>query len=202
MAPGCVALYQFSTDYHPVGAAPSVYSIAGVTYVALASGGYADNSTAAGSGSTLTWSPTTTTQYLISVAVTSAATSTPLSATTAGGKIAIASSLGAGNRANAQAQVSGDEIFLTTDTLNVSDTTAYGTGATNTGKVVRIALATGTTTSTTDVAGGAGSVDVKSGAAYVASGKSTRTVTAGTATGTAVETTPEFSAERILWLGN
>ena len=202
VAPGCVALYQFSTDYHPVGAAPSVYSIAGVTYVALASGGYADNSTAAGSGSTLTWSPTTTTQYLISVAVSSAATSTPLSATTAGGKIAIASSLGAGNRANAQAQVSGDEIFLTTDTLNVSDTTAYGTGATNTGKVVRIALATGTTTSTTDVAGGAGSVDVKSGAAYVASGKSTRTVTAGTATGTAVETTPEFSAERILWLGN
>ena len=89
--------------------------------MALASGGYADNSTAAGSGSTLTWSPTTTIQYSISIAVSSRA---------------------------------------------------------------------------------AGSVDVKSGAAYVASGKSTRTVTAGTATGTAVETTPEFSAERILWLGN
>ncbi len=202
VAPGCVALYQVSTDYHPGGAPPSVYSIGGVTYASLASGGYADNSTAAGSGSTLSWSPTTTTQYLISISVSSAATSTPLSATTAGGKIAIASSLGAGNRANAQAQVSGDEIFVTTDSLNVGDTTAYGTGTTDTGKVIRIALATGNTTSTTDVAGGAGSVDVKSGAAYIASGKSTRTVTAGTATGTAVEKAPAFSAERILWLGN
>ncbi|HEU5055033.1 MAG TPA: hypothetical protein VFU21_00850 [Kofleriaceae bacterium] len=202
VAPACVALYQFATDYHPVGAAPTVYTRGGVTYVAVASGGYADNTTAAGAGSNLPWSPTTTSQYLISISVSTSATSTPLSATVAGGPIAIASNLGAGNRVGSQAQVSGDEIFLTTDTLNVGDTTAYGTGASDTGKIFRIALATGSTTSSTDVAGGAGSVDVSAGAAYIASGKSTRTVTAGTAPGAAVETAPEFSAERILWLGN
>ena len=199
-APACVALYQFATDYHPVGAPPTIYSRGGVIHVAVASGGYADNTTAAGAGSDLPWSPTTTSQYLISISVSSTSSTAPLSATVAGGKIAIASNLGAGNRVGSQAQVSGDEIFLTTDTLNVGDRTAYGTGTSDTGKVIRVALATGSTTSSTDVAGGAGSVDVSGGAAYIASGKATRTVSAGTAPGAAAESAPEFTAQRILWL--
>jgi hypothetical protein len=200
VAPACVALYQFATDYHPVGAAPTIYARGGVTYAAIASGGYADNTTAAGASSDLPWSPTTTIQYLIAISVSATSSTAPLSATTASGKIAIASNLGAGNRTGSQAQVAGDEIFVTTDTLNVGDRTAYGTGTSNTGKVFRIALATGSATSTTDVAGGAGSVDVKSGAAYIASGKSTRTITAGTASGSAAETIQDFSAQRILWV--
>jgi hypothetical protein len=133
---------------------------------------------------------------LIAISVATGAPPTP-SGHHGGGKIAVASDLGVGNRANAQAQVSGDEIFVTTDSLNVSDTTAYGTGTGNTGKVIRIALATGSTTSSTDVAGGAGSVDVKDGAAYIASGKSTQTVTAGTAPGPRPERRPSSAAHPV-----
>jgi type IV pilus assembly protein PilY1 len=200
LAPACVALYQFTTDHHPIGAAPTIYSDGLATHVAVGSGSYADNSSNSGTGTTLAWSPATTSQYLIGISLASAPATTPLTATTPSGLVRIASDLGAGVRVNAQAQVSGDEIFLTTESLNANDITAYGVGATDTGKVLRIALATGTTTSSTDVAGGAGAVDVSGGAAYIASGKSTRTVTSGTSAGVTVEKTPEVTIDRLLWL--
>jgi hypothetical protein len=199
VAPACQALYQFSTDYHPIGAQPSVFSDGARCFVAIVSGGYADNSSASGSGTTLVWSPSTTNQYLIAVSLTTPATSVPLTSTSIGANIVLATNLGAGNRASSAATISGDEIFVTTDSQNINDTAAYGTGAAS-GTVVRIALVGGATRSSTTVAGGAGSVDAVAGTAYIASGRSTRSLAADAASGTTAEVQTPVRVERRMWL--
>ncbi len=201
VASACKALYQFSSDYHPIGAPPTVYSDGVGQYVAVASGGYADDLGASGTGTSLTWSPSSTHQYLVSISLMSAPTSTPLSSTSSGGLIHLATDLGAGNRVYSQAQVSGDEIFVTTDSASVNDFSSYGTDTSSSGQVVRVSLDTGTVSSSIVVVGGAGSVDVSSGSAYVASGNATQTATSGTASGTRVElddTAPP--PRRAVWL--
>ncbi len=203
VASACKALYQFSSDYHPIGAPPTIFSDGVGEYVVVASGGYADDAGASGTGTALTWSPATTHQYLISISLLTTPTSTPLSSTSAGGLIHVATDLGAGNRVYSQVQVAGNDVFVTTDSASINDLSSYGTGDTSSGKVIRIGLDTGTLASTVVVVGGAGSVDVSSGSAYVASGNSTQTATTGTASGTRVELdSTTASPVRAVWISN
>jgi len=39
---GANPLFRFSTDYHPIGAVPAIYSNGGAQYAVVVSGGYAD----------------------------------------------------------------------------------------------------------------------------------------------------------------
>ncbi len=55
-------LFRFSTDNHPIGAKPAIFTKGGYQYAVISSGGYVDTYP-----SDTTWSPTGTTQYVMAI---------------------------------------------------------------------------------------------------------------------------------------
>jgi hypothetical protein len=166
---GSVPLFSFSTDFHPVGAPLAVYrdSSTGDFRAIVVSGGYVDTP--------LTWSPTSESQYVVSVSLKTPQALAPLDESTVVSKgLGYVTTLPPGQRAFAQAVISGNELFVVTDPDDVNAAT-YGTAATS-GTLLRYSLSGLALKGTQALETGAASVDV-SGSTVYATGDATATRT-------------------------
>ncbi len=166
---GTDPIFHFNDDFHPIGNAPTIYTdlTTGLPYAVVASGGYADPISPQ-------WAPVTETQYVVSFALKPS--SVPVKETTGGLDNPFTIDLGVGNRVFAQAVVSGNELFVVTDTGDVNAAN-YGATGSPTGTLQRISLSTGSTVGTgTSIAGGGSAVDAKGGMVHVGSGNATKKV--------------------------
>jgi hypothetical protein len=200
-----VPLVRFTSDHHPVGAAPTIYQniTSSRLYAIALSGGYVDPI-----GST--WSPAGTTHYMVSAAIEASTSNAPITeSSSANADRAFVQSLGVDNRGTAQAVVSGDEVFVVTDSSDFNDASTYG--ATATGALRRFRLDTGSQLGTSVViAGGGSSIDVTAaGDVHIGSGQSAQKVAAGdtgggifNAIGRLIEQDSVAELRRVLWLTN
>lgn len=161
---GTDPLFQFSADLKPFGAAPALFSN-GQLYAVAASGGYLDYDT----NTEPLWTSSAVTQQAVAVALNTAAADVPLTegSTPSNNGLRFVYDFAAGQLNYSQAQVIGDQIFLTTDSTDVNATT-YGTGG-NTGTLHRIDLQ-GANAATVAIMGGAASVGRQGTTTYAASG--------------------------------
>src|SRR5262249_6070856 len=138
----------------------------GQVYAVAASGGYVDYDT----NTNALWTSSSTMQQAVAVAINTPVASAPLDEddTLSANGLKFTYDLGTGQLNYSQAQVVGDQIFLTTDNTDVNAST-YGTGG-NTGKVHVMDLSGGNT-STVVVMGGAASVGRSGTTIYAASGE-------------------------------
>ena len=155
--------FSFSSDYHPIGAPPAIYSNGGQQYAAFVSGGYADLSDS-------TWG--TATQELVSVRISDA-------------HLGFEVALTAGERGYAQAHVVGTQVFVTTDTADINAAT-YGAGTT--GHVYGYDLAGSSLGAPMTIISGAGSLAHLGTTLYASAGSAQQQLSsaANTATGPSV----------------
>jgi hypothetical protein len=194
---GTTPLFRFSQDMMPIGAPLSLYSFGGQPYALAVSGGYADQTAAA------QWVSGTQSAVAISLATPASPappTTLPLTETSGAPYVPIKIDFAAGEKAFAQAQVVGDQIFFVTDSADVNSDT-YGTNNTNTGKVYQVGVGSTTVINTTTTRGGAGSVGVSGTNVYASSSDKTQQLANG-ASGNAGEVinTPAPNVSRRLWL--
>jgi hypothetical protein len=129
-------IFRFSTDLHPIGAAPAIYfdQTTGRYTAVVVSGSYADPVAA-------TWVSTSADQFAVGVVVDPAATNVPmdeLAGSDFGADRAFALNLGSGSLVTAQAVVSGNELFIVADKTDVNLIT-YG-DVPDTGTITRVGL--------------------------------------------------------------
>jgi hypothetical protein len=182
-------LFSYSTNKHPIGAPPAIYSNGGVQYAAFATGGYADPTSTA-------W--TTSGQRILAVKLsytgatldeTAGTTNIPINQAFSGNA--------ASDKGYAQILVVGGQLFVTSDSSDVNLST-YGTSGSVTGHLTTINIGGGTTTvvDMTPVANGAGSVVNNSTDVYGAY----KLATSNGSTGTSVDLTSTAKVTRNLWL--
>lgn len=169
-------LFSFSTDYHPIGAKPAIYSNGNELFAVVSSGGYVDTTGTTG------WGTYAASHYMVAIGLNTDTTAVTLDENSPAADVPLKLTFGGGERAHAQARIVGDEIFVTTDTQNVNAAN-FGTASGNTGKVYRINLATGQQGTTVVVAQGASSV-VNSGTTLFTSSGSKRQQVSTPAAGT------------------
>ncbi len=199
---GTSPLFQFETDYHPIGAPVSIYRDEEDQQLRaiIVSGGFADLE----APTSTSWAPDAVMQYAISFPIeTSAAPITDEEVRTNG--LGLYIELGAGNRAFSQAVIVGNQIFITTDSSDVNSA-LFGSGAA-TGLLHQIDVTggfSGATVSSSVIASGAASVDVSRGtnAVYTGGGNGVRkgVISSPFATGTGTEASASSTARRFLWL--
>lgn len=148
-------LFSFTTNRHPFGSPPAIYSRNGTLYAATASGGYTDP---------VSTSWTSTTQYLIGVKLSYRSSTTLTEATTASatGPVGINTALTSGDRTFSQALVVGTQLFLTSDSSDINLAT-YGTSTAQTGRLTTFDITTGGTPTTAVITSGATSLAYSSG---------------------------------------
>lgn len=192
---GALPLFRFTGDYHPIGAAPTIYRDPGAATgwnAIVVSGGYADPI-----GSSWAWSPDVIPQYAVSVPLEAPG---PVVTESSGATFVI--TLASGQRGVAQAVVAGGELFITTETEDVNST-SYGLIG-GTGTVSQYSLTGGSFVASYTVSGGAGSVDVNqnTGTIYAGAGQGATKITPGSFddTGTSAELNPQADSSRQLWL--
>ena len=186
-------LFQYSTDYHPLGSAPTIYASGSTQYAVLVPGGFADpNDT--------TWGPGGVVQQVVSVSLGTPNGDATLTEASGAPDVPFKFNLGAGEKSYSQAIVIGGQLFITTDSSDVNNNATFGAGG-NTGKVYAYTIAAGTTT-TTAVSGGASSVANNGTEVYLGSSNGQqRLATDATSTvGTAVDSQGAQRVSRLLWL--
>jgi hypothetical protein len=181
-------LFRFSTNKHPIGALPAIYSDGSSQYAVFGSGGYADPLLAA-------WSAGT--QSLISIKLTAAG---PYPIAETSNKLAFKQDLAAGQKTFGQVLVVGGEVFVTTDTSDVNLST-YGNLAA-TGSAIAYNLSTQTASTAVVVRGGAASLVNLGTTLYNSSGDQQQELATDAlgATGATVDTQTQPKLERKLWL--
>ncbi|MGE0871663.1 MAG: hypothetical protein AB7P03_24100 [Kofleriaceae bacterium] len=190
---GTSPLFRFTSDFHPFGAAPTLYSNGNELFAVAGTGGYADPNDSS-------WASTVT-QYVIAVSLSTPIGNTPLNQSSGTPYVPFVFALAAGEKSYSQALVVGGELFFTTDTADVNDA-AYGTNGSATGSSYRLSLATGATAGTTVViAGGAGGL-ANSGTSLFSSTKNAaqRISDAAGTQGNAVNDQGVAELSRRLWL--
>jgi hypothetical protein len=188
-------LFTFATDYHPVGAPPTVYYKNGQLALAITSGGYVDPIDTS-------WAPAAQHQYVVSFSIAPTASAVPIADTGTNTFRHFTVDLGAGQRVYGQAVVSGNDLFVVSDTADVNDP-LYNLIATNTARLSRISLATGATASTAVILQGAAAVDVQGGVAYTGNGASSQKMDYSASydpTGKSTELGAVAKAFRQLWI--
>ncbi|MFN0248199.1 MAG: hypothetical protein ACKV2T_15010 [Kofleriaceae bacterium] len=190
-------LFQFTADLKPFGAAPALFS-SGQIYAVIASGGYLDYDTDAEP----LWTSSSTMQQAVAVAIDTPPASVVLDETTtpSANGLRFVYDLTAGQLGYSQAQVIGDQIFLTTDSTDVN-ATSYGTGG-DTGRLHRIDLA-GANPSVVAIMGGAASVGRSNTTVYAASGDKAQQVSLSAASADPTEGInggAQSKVTRRLWL--
>jgi hypothetical protein len=190
---GSNALFRFSDDKKPFGSPLSIYSNDGKTLFTVgASGGYFDPFALS------QWAGDS--QQVVAMQVGTAQADTPLTqSSTVPTKLAWKIDLAAGDKAFAQAVIVGDQLFVTTDSTDVNSTTFGGTAS---GKLYRMDLANGGTSSSVVISGGAGSIASNGTTLYASSGKSVAQIStaARTAVSAATNVNPLQSLARVIWL--
>jgi hypothetical protein len=186
-------LFSFTTNKKPIGAVPAIFAktAGGVQYAAVTSGGYDDP---------LATSWSSGTQMVVAVKL---AATTPMNETATACQtcdLLVKQSLGSGERGFGRALVVGTQLFVTTETADANLTTFGASGAT-TGHVLAIDLTGNTSTSTSTVRGGIGSVAL-SGTTLISSDSDQQgklTITAAT-TGAKVDFGVVPKLARLLWV--
>lgn len=195
-----IPLFRFSTDYHPIGTKPAVYSKSGTQYAVVTTGGYVEqypNDTS--------WTAPGVTNYALSISLNTPLANAPLNEGSVAPNIGFKFALGTGEKGIAQATVIGNQVFITTDTANTNDNTdpgAYGTGGAS-GRVYRYDFGTNTQGPTVLVQGGASSVANSGNAVF--SGASDQQQRLGTDAscfncGTSLDAAQAMQVSRKLWL--
>lgn len=207
--------YNASTDKHPIGAPPAIYSDGTTQYAAFVAGGYADQTNAA-----TTWSQGT---HSLAVVKVSASSAPVLDSATAcrSCDLRILKNLDAGTRAYAQPTVVGNQLFAVSDAADVNSV-SYGSTGTATGHVLTVNGLDGnesfSTYGTSTVYGGASSVTaaVINGSIVIIGSSSDKQVKLGTAAttgtgagigaassaqgnGTTVDLDAAVKVRRLLW---
>lgn len=185
-------LFAFSTNKHPIGAVPAIYSSGGKQYAVFASGGYADPTATS-------W--TTSSQYLIAASLRSTGATIDETATAcATCALAVNTALTSGDKGFSQALVVGSQVFVTTDSADVNQL-AYGT-SNNTGHAMAVNL--GATPGTTTVVVDAGASSLVNSKTMLYNSTSTQQelldLTASSTTGPAVDFAASPKLTRMLWL--
>jgi hypothetical protein len=155
---GTWPLFEFATDFHPIGAPPTIFRdrTTGQLHAAVVSGGYVDPISTS-------WSPAQYHQYAVAVALEAA--TTPVRDTGVSASRLWSIDLGAGQRAFGQAVVDGNEIYVVTDRVDVNDS-LYGAEP-DTGQLTRLSLTDGRPISSpVALRSGAASVDARAGVVH------------------------------------
>lgn len=181
---------------HPFGAPPAIYAKSSnplTQYAVLVSGGYDDPTATA-------W--TQNVQYLIGAKLNStAATVTQTTAASTSGPLSFNQTITAGDKGFSQALVVGNNIFVTSDSADVSSAT-YGSGS-QSGHLMTLNTSTGGVVVTTS-GSGAGSLASNGSPAtlYGSAGTQQSVITTGVVTtgGGTVDTAQTPKITRNLWL--
>lgn len=190
---GTNPLFRFTSDFNPVGVPPALFSEGGIQHAIVGTGSFNDLTGDSWHGNA--------TQYAVAVSLNTPTADAPLNQGSGTPNVRFVLTFGAGERAQAQALVVGEEIFITTDSTNPNSAN-YGVSSTNTGKVYRVGTATGASTGATVVVrGGAGSA-VANGANVMVGGASQGAAvgTALSTNGAAVDSASTAKVARKLWL--
>jgi hypothetical protein len=184
-------LFSFTTNKHPIGAPPAIYSNGSQQYAVFASGGYTDH------GGAAAWRSVT--QYVIATKLDSTSTTpanetaTPCSTCAVSFKVTTT-----GQYAFSQVLVVGSQLFVATDSTDVNASSYGGTADTGTVRTVDLV----TQTSTTAVLNTGGSALAASGTTLVSSSgqkQQQATSTTGT-TGASVDIFAAALVSRLLYL--
>ena len=185
-------LFSFTTNKHPIGAPPAIYSDGTNQFAAFASGGYADPTSTA-------W--TTTGQRIIAVKL--AYTGATLDETSTGANVPINqafSGAAASDKSYAQVLIVGTQLFVTSDSSDVNLST-YGTSGAVTGHLTTVDITGGaasTVVAMTPVANGAGSVVNDTSTTNVYGAYKLTTTNGSTGTGTDLKA--PATLKRNVWL--
>jgi type IV pilus assembly protein PilY1 len=208
--------YAASSDKHPIGAPPAIYSDGTTQYAAFVAGGYADQADAA-----TTWSSGTHSLAVVKVN----ASSYPVldsASTCVTCNLRVFRNLDAGTKAYAQPTIVGNQLFAVSDASDVNSVT-YGTTGTPTGHILAVNGLDGnesfTSYGTNSVYGGASSVTATTinGSIVIIGSSSDKQVKLGTAAttgtgsgigaasraqgpGTTVDLDASVKVRRLLWL--
>jgi hypothetical protein len=194
---GSTPLFRMSADMKPFGASLALYSLGGQPFAVGVTGGYVDQTAAT------QWSSGT--QSAVAVSLTTPTSpappaTLPLTENSGAPYVPVKIDFAAGEKAFAQAQVVGDQIFFTTDTADVNSDT-YGTNNTNTGKVYQAAVGSSTVITTTTTRGGASYVGVSGNNVYTSgSDKTAQLGVSSSGNAGEVINTPAPQVSRRLWL--
>jgi hypothetical protein len=196
-----VPLFSFSTDFHPIGAQPALYSNNNQLFAVFTSGGYADNSDTS-------WNHSgTASQYLVAVNLSTPTGSATLHETSGTTYVPLASTLAAGQNGYAQVLIAGGQLFVTTDSADVNATGSYGITGGPTGQAYGYSIASaGSVVAYGSVTGGAGGLATASSGGtnniYASSSNQQQMVANAnvTTTGTSVNTLASAQLARNLWL--
>jgi hypothetical protein len=208
--------YNASTDKHPIGAPPAIYSDGTTQYAAFVAGGYADQADGA-----TTWSQGTHSLAVVKIDASAAPVlDTATSCTSC--DLRVLRAMDAGTKAYAQPTVVGNQLFAVSDAADVNSV-SYGTTATATGHVLAVNGLDGNETfnnySTSAVYSGASSITATTinGTLVIIGGSSDKQVKLGTAAttgsgsgigaasgaqgpGTGVDLDASVKVRRLLWL--
>jgi hypothetical protein len=187
-------LFKFTTDYHPIGAVPAIYSNGNAQFAVIATGGYADPVDS-------NWHGTPNAQqYALAIALNAPNASVPLNETSGTPNIPFKINLGPGENAYSQPTVVGTQVFVTTDTADVN-ASSYGT-VSPTGHVYGYDYMSNTASPTLVVAGGASSVANAGTNLYASSSNEQQQLMTGATTtvGPKVNSMSTAQMVRKLWL--
>ncbi|HEY1557644.1 MAG TPA: hypothetical protein VGF94_22585 [Kofleriaceae bacterium] len=187
---GSTPMFQFASNKHPIGVAPTLYSDGTHQYAVFTSGGYVDPLAT-------TW--TSGSQYLISIKLSTTSLVTDAASACGTCALAVKQALIAGDNGYAQALIVGTQLLAVSDSSNVNLST-YGTGG-NTGHVTTVSL-TGQGSPTTVVAlGGASSLAHSGTTVFMSTGEQQQQLaSASTATGPKVALSTTMSVSRSLFV--
>ncbi|MCB9562608.1 MAG: hypothetical protein H6708_19575 [Kofleriaceae bacterium] len=196
-----VPLFQFTEDFHPVGASVSLYRDDQSELKALiVTGGFADPFAPSGS----VWAPDDVHQYAVGFPLAPDASAVPIDQNDVQNEdLGVFIDFGAGQRAFSPAVIAGNELFITTDSQNVN---SADFGATDdTGQLWRASLADqGANPTIVTIPSGAAAVDVSltAGAVVATGGGGVHRddPTGFASSGGSAEVSPEASGTRRLWL--
>ena len=191
-----IPAFAFTTNFHPIGASPAIYSNGSKEFAAFVSGGYDDPTAAA-------W--TTATQYII--ALNLGLTGTPITEATGvcSVKTAANCTLAVDQTITgfgfAQALVVGTQLLVTTDSGDINSASYATTAGASTGTLSTVDLAGAAATSTVAIVSGAGSIVNNGSTLYSSGGNQQMQVTAtATTTGPTVDLSSTSKVLRSLWL--
>lgn len=134
--------YAASTDKHPIGMVPAVYSDGNNQYVTVAAGGYADQTDGATS-----WSLGI--HNLVSVKINASSApvlDTATASNSATGDFRLEIAIAANSKAYSQPTVVGNQMYVTSDIADVN-ASSYGANQTGSGRVLTVNGINGTATS-------------------------------------------------------
>ena len=185
-------LFSFSTDFHPIGSPPAIYSNGSQDFAVIVSGGYTDLADTPGWGSGHA-------QSVVAMALAAPAADVTFSESAGSADVPFKFALQAGDSGFAQATIVGGQLFVTADSTDVN-ASGFGTTGAATGHVYTSSLSS--TATFVSIQGGASSIANSGTTLYAASSNQQQQLTTGATStvGATVDTFAHAQLHRMLWL--